>query len=166
MTTTDRPERLSPAEFACSSELARLMSSAGIEEELGERPLEILLVEDRGDPNQSFSLPLEQEGYRVTSALNQSSALQEYARCEPDLVLLDLSLPEMNGLELLRQFHRQPGHETIPVVVITASDDPVLEVEARLWGARDVVHKPVSARRLLGTVQTFAAGDRGNGASG
>ena len=131
-----------------------------------ERPLEILLVEDGRESNHSFSLRLQQEGYRVTSALNGISALHEYSRRGPDLVLLDLSLPRMNGLEFLRELHRQPGHQEIPVVVITASDDPVLEVEARLCGAREVVRKPVSTRRLLGTVQAFTAGGRGNESTG
>ncbi|HEV7905082.1 MAG TPA: response regulator, partial [Pyrinomonadaceae bacterium] len=92
-----------------------------------------LIVEDDEATRALLVRVLEQEGWRVREAANGRAALAEVAEEQPQLILLDLMMPEMDGFEFVQELHKLPGARSIPVVVITAKDI-TLEDRLRLSG--------------------------------
>jgi CheY-like chemotaxis protein len=82
----------------------------------------ILVVEDEKDLNEAYSLILSQEGYKVFSAFDGAEALDIAKAENPDLILLDLKMPNMDGLEFLRNFKDIKPKKTMPVVVFSNID--------------------------------------------
>lgn len=110
---------------------------------------QILIVEDDEDTTQVVSILLETAGYATVAVESAQGALQEIASTQPDLVLLDLNLPDMNGLELLRQVRE---NSSLPMIVIsghTQERDKVIALEA---GADDYMDKPFSPEELVARV--------------
>lgn len=110
----------------------------------------ILLVEDEHTVADAVQYHLEREGYRVIIAHDGPSALEGFRASEPDLVLLDLMIPGMSGLELCKLIRSE---SQVPIVVVTAKDaesDKVLSLEL---GADDHVTKPFSMRELTARVR-------------
>ena len=112
-------------------------------------PPTVLVVED--DPSTSFTLQetLRREGYEIASAADGETALDAVTTHSPDLIILDVKLPEMSGLEVLRRL-RATGCE-VPVIVVTSYGNVQMAVEAIKLGAFDFVQKPfeLAALRLL-----------------
>ena len=103
----------------------------------------ILVVDDAKNLRTMVSAYLEQEGFQVFTAANGREGLLMARREDPDLVILDLMMPEMGGYEFLREFGRE---DDTPVIILTArleENDKVLGLEL---GADDYVTKPVSMR--------------------
>jgi two-component system response regulator VicR len=119
---------------------------------LTDSPLTILVVEDDDLVLRTMVALLERENYRVQVARNGAEGLMLAARVEPDVVLLDLMMPELNGFQFLRQL-RQSAQKELPVVVVSARTDPVNAYWAKRLGADDFVHKPFTARQLVGAVE-------------
>jgi len=125
----------------------------------------ILIIEDDPSIVLGLRMNLSKAGYAVRTAADGHVGLAELARERPDLVLLDLMLPGMDGLEILRRIR---GHDdTLPVVVLTAlgaEDDKIRGLDL---GANDYVTKPFSVAELLARVRaalrTAAAGPSSNG---
>jgi two-component system response regulator RegX3 len=106
----------------------------------------ILLVDDEETLRTSLAFALEKEGFEVSTAADGPSALTAAAALNPDLILLDLMLPGMDGLEVCRRLRT---HSSAPIVMLTAKDlefDKVLGLEI---GADDYITKPFSTRELL-----------------
>lgn len=95
---------------------------------------------------------LERAGYRVIAALDGESGLRQFYLCQPDLVLLDLMLPQMDGLELCRRI--RSGSNT-PIIVHTALESPEYLSEAIHVGANDYLVKPVLPSMLQIRVETI-----------
>ncbi len=109
----------------------------------------VLLVEDEEDLVKSLSYSLEAAGYQVCSALDGTTALQLAAAQPPDIVLLDLMLPDISGLEVCRRI-RAGGQTTQPIVImVTARGEEVDRVVGFEVGADDYLVKPFSVRELL-----------------
>ncbi len=109
----------------------------------------VLLVEDEADLVSSLSYSLEAAGYQVRSALDGTAALQLAAAQPPDIVLLDLMLPDMSGLEVCRRI-RASGQMPQPIVImVTARGEEVDRVVGFEVGADDYLVKPFSVRELL-----------------
>ncbi|KAB1647270.1 MULTISPECIES: response regulator transcription factor [unclassified Pseudoclavibacter] len=110
----------------------------------------LLLVEDAPSISEPLTYLLRREGYEVTVAHDGLKALEAFAQVEPDLILLDLMLPGMNGLDVCRQIRQTSD---VPVIMLTAKDtelDTVLGLEV---GADDYVTKPYSSQELLARVR-------------
>ena len=109
----------------------------------------ILVVEDDATSMKFLSLLLEGAGYEVFQATYSLPALFRVVRNAPDLILADLQMPIMNGLDLIRQLkgHRDTAH--IPIVVVTASDDAANQKAAFEAGCVGYHTKPVDAPELL-----------------
>jgi len=90
----------------------------------------ILVVEDNRDLAFGLRNNLEIEGYEVETAANGRAGLAAFARANPDLLILDLMMPEMDGFELIAELRQHAEWKTIPVVVLTAKD---LTAEDRLF---------------------------------
>jgi DNA-binding response OmpR family regulator len=111
----------------------------------------VLLVDDDALLRRSLSFSLEQAGYRVTTAANAEDALALSARDAPDLILLDIGLPGMDGLDALRHFQSRLG---APVIFLTARRRELDEVLGLELGADDYVTKPFDLDVLLARIKT------------
>jgi two-component system phosphate regulon response regulator PhoB len=109
----------------------------------------ILVVEDEDDIRELLRYNLAKEGYRVSAAASGEEALQAVRDSLPDLVLLDLMLPEMNGLEVCRAFKQDLRTRKLPIVMLTAKGEEADIVVGLELGADDYVTKPFSLRVLL-----------------
>jgi CheY-like chemotaxis protein len=92
--------------------------------------------------------------FEILTALSARECFQLLSRETVDLVLLDLLMPEMNGLTALREIRSNPAIAKTPVIVVTAWDDLDALAEAKRLGAKECIHKPVFRRRLLRSVRT------------
>ena len=110
----------------------------------------ILIVDDEKDLVSTLEYNFEREGYQTRSALNGAEAVEQAKKTPlPDLVLLDLMLPDTSGTEVCRQLRAQAETKNIPVVMLTAKDDEIDRVVGFEVGADDYVTKPFSVRELM-----------------
>jgi len=107
----------------------------------------VLVVDDEGSIRESLRMILEYEGYRVDEAASGPQALARVAEGAPDAVLLDIKMPEMDGLAVLSAF-RERGYE-MPVLVISGHGDVSTAVDATRRGAFDFFEKPLQRERVL-----------------
>lgn len=115
----------------------------------------ILVVDDEAILVETIAYNLEQAGYRVVTAADGGSAL-DAARSEiPDLIILDVMLPGMDGLEVCRQLRKESGTATTPIVMLTAKSDEIDKVVGLEVGADDYVTKPFGRRELLARVRAL-----------
>ncbi|HEX2912647.1 MAG TPA: response regulator transcription factor [Chloroflexia bacterium] len=116
----------------------------------------ILVVDDESNILDVLELYLLREGYKVERASDGNSALKLYHEHKPDLVILDVMLPQVGGMEVLRQIRAQasrPGSRIVPVIMLTAKtqeDDKLAGLEG---GADDYITKPFSPRELVARVK-------------
>lgn len=115
----------------------------------------ILVVDDEAVLVETIAYNLEQAGYQVTTAADGSSALEAANRETPDLIILDIMLPEMDGLEVCRQLRRESKTATTPILVLTAKGDEIDKVVGLEVGADDYVTKPFGRRELLARVRAL-----------
>jgi phosphate regulon transcriptional regulator PhoB len=113
----------------------------------------VLIVEDEPDIRDLLVFHLEREGYQVTKSRTGAEAVRLAQAAPPDLVLLDLMLPEMDGLEVCRRLRRDPATQSIPIVMLTARGDEVDRVLGLELGADDYVVKPFSPRELVARIR-------------
>jgi two-component system, OmpR family, response regulator RegX3 len=110
----------------------------------------ILLVEDEESLSDPLSYLLEKEGYSVAIAATGPDGLAEFDRGGADLVLLDLMLPGISGIDVCRQLRQR---SSVPVIMLTAKDSEVDKVVGLEMGADDYVTKPYSSRELLARIK-------------
>ena len=115
----------------------------------------VLVVEDEEDIMEVIRFNLEKEGYEVHQALSGEKALQVIENNLPSLVLLDLMLPGINGLDLCRIFKKNDRTKAIPVIMLTAKSEDADIVAGLEMGAEDYITKPFSPRVLVARVRTI-----------
>jgi CheY-like chemotaxis protein len=108
----------------------------------------VLLVEDEDQLRRVMKDLLEREGYRVAEARDGAQALDEVDRHAPDLIMLDLNLPGLDGYGVLQRLRSRPSTSEIPVIVLTAKGDEDNEVRVFQLGADDFLTKPFRAKAL------------------
>ena len=114
----------------------------------------ILLVEDEGSVLQMLRRFLESEGYLTVTAENGRTALNWLKEIRVDLAIVDLGLPDMNGLEICRRIKEAPGTASIPVVVLTGNTSNEARIEANLDASVELfLNKPISVGDLKKAVQ-------------
>ncbi|MCA1685292.1 MAG: response regulator [Planctomycetia bacterium] len=114
-----------------------------------EKLTRILLVEDAPFLRYAFGRLLRIHGYDVMEANDGAEALECVSAFRPHLVMTDLMMPGMDGVELIRQLRSNPETATLPVVAITADATPQAEAQARQAGAVDFITKPIDLPALL-----------------
>jgi len=114
------------------------------------KPSRILIIEDEPGLAESVKYALESEGFDVTIAASGFAGLDAARRTDPDLVLLDLMLPEMSGLDVCRQIRLSSD---VPIVMLTAKDSEADKVTGLELGADDYMTKPFSMRELIARVR-------------
>jgi DNA-binding response OmpR family regulator len=110
----------------------------------------ILLVDDEQSIQTLLSYPLRKDGYHVTSALDGSEALRRFEEGRFDLVILDLMLPRMNGVDVCRQLR---SRSQVPIIMLTAKGNEMDKVAGLEVGADDYITKPFSMREFRSRVK-------------
>jgi phosphate regulon transcriptional regulator PhoB len=113
----------------------------------------ILLVEDEKNIVELVKYNLEQEGFRVLTATRGNTGLETALKEKPALVVLDLMLPEMNGLEICKTLKRNDKTHLIPIIMLTAKGTESDKVVGLELGADDYITKPFSPRELVARVK-------------
>jgi two-component system, OmpR family, phosphate regulon response regulator PhoB len=113
----------------------------------------ILIVEDDPDISELIHFNLEKAGYQTVRAEDGEQALRLTQKHQPDLILLDLLLPGLNGLEVCRRLKRDPAVQHIPIMMVTAKGDEMDRVVGLELGADDYVVKPFSIREIILRIQ-------------
>src|SRR5260370_41916905 len=119
---------------------------------MNRRTARILVVEDEPSLVEAISYSLRREGYEVLSERDGINGLHAAQKRLPDLVILDLMLPGMDGLDVCRQLRRTSG---VPILILTARNDEVDKVVGLEMGADDYVTKPFSMRELMARVKAM-----------
>lgn len=114
------------------------------------QPARILVVEDDAEINQLVTKYLSKEGFKTHAALNGKDALTQMAGHEYQLVILDLMLPKVDGLEVLRKIREK---HTLPVIVLSAKDREMDKIRALELGADDYVTKPFTIGEMMARVK-------------
>jgi DNA-binding response OmpR family regulator len=112
----------------------------------------ILVVDDEPTLRETLAEALEADGYRVVTAADGREALTRFRAEHPDLVLLDLMLPELSGIEVCRIIRAESG---VPIVMLTAKDAELDKVVGLELGADDYVTKPFSLRELTARIRAM-----------
>jgi len=115
------------------------------------RPPRVLIVDDDRDVRTALAGVLAQEGYVVETAADGRQALAMLRAERPDLILLDLVLPAMNGFELLAELHREHGACEAKIIVVTSTRG----FAAKDLGVAAVICKPFDVDRLIGTIKSI-----------
>jgi two-component system chemotaxis response regulator CheY len=115
----------------------------------------VMVVDDAAFMRLRACKVLEEHGHEVLQAVNGADAVRQYAEHRPDAVLLDITMPEMDGLEALREIRKIDPFAR--VAMVTAMGQQAVVMEALRAGAKDFVLKPFQAERVLGAVQKLLA---------
>src|SRR5436189_548854 len=117
---------------------------------MAEGSARILLVDDERSVQTLLSYPLRKDGYEVTSAHDGQEALDRFAEQRFDLVVLDLMLPKLDGIEVCRRLR---SHSQVPIIMLTAKGDEIDKVVGLEMGADDYITKPFSVREFRSRVR-------------
>ena len=120
----------------------------------------ILIVEDEVDIANLISFNLERAGYSVDMAHDGNEGLQRILKEQPDLVILDLMLPSMDGYQILKEMQRDTRSHSIPVLMLTAKGQTEDRIKGLESGADDYLTKPFSPKELLLRVQAILKRNR------
>ena len=112
----------------------------------------ILLVDDEDAVQKLLAYPLERDGYRVVQARDGEEALKRFEELEVDLVVLDLMLPKLDGLEVCKRLR---ASSSVPIIMLTARDDELDKVVGLELGADDYITKPFSIREFRSRVRAL-----------
>jgi DNA-binding response OmpR family regulator len=127
----------------------------------------ILVVDDEDDILHFLEMVLREKGYQVTTASGGHEALTRAQIDKPDLVLLDIMMPQMDGWEVLKLLRLDESTEQIPVAMVSARTDPRDRVQGLQEGAVDYICKPFALDELLAKIDSiFHQIDAPHGASG
>jgi two-component system alkaline phosphatase synthesis response regulator PhoP len=113
----------------------------------------ILIVDDESSIIELVRIYLEQEGYRILSAMDGFQAIKRISEEKPDLVVLDVMLPELNGLDVCKNLRSQ-GNQ-VPIIMLTARDDDIDKILGLELGADDYMTKPFNPRELMARIKAI-----------
>src|SRR3954453_2648097 len=125
----------------------------------GDQPLtapSLLVVEDDPAVCQLVQCALERAGYQIQCATTGAEGLGWLEAHQPEVVLLDLGLPDMSGLELCRRIREQPREVYLPILILTGAQDPERRHQGFTAGADDYIPKPFAIAGLLDRVRAWA----------
>ncbi len=115
----------------------------------------ILVVDDEKDIVDLLKYNLEKEKeFTVITALNGKDALEKAVKDKPDLVILDIMMPEMNGFDVCKKIRTGTSTSTLPVIFLTAKENEIDEIIGLELGADDYIQKPISPRKVIARVKS------------
>lgn len=112
----------------------------------------ILVVDDSASVRQQVGLALTQAGYSVIEAGDGLEGLSMLERGDVSMVICDVNMPRMNGLEMVETIKRDPKHANLPIVVLTTEGHPALVERAKKAGAKGWIVKPFKAELMVSAV--------------
>jgi phosphate regulon transcriptional regulator PhoB len=118
-------------------------------------PKKILVVDDEKDIVELVAYNLEREGFTVIKASDGRRALEAIRQDKPDLIVLDLMMPEVSGTEVCRMIRGVPETANLPIIMLTAKSDPVDRILGLEIGADDYLTKPFHVRELVARVRAI-----------
>jgi two-component system cell cycle response regulator DivK len=127
---------------------AESVQSRGIDPVDVEMMVKVLLVEDTEDNRQMMRRLLEMSGYQVVEAINGEEAVKRASEEQPGIILMDLSLPLIDGLTATRRIRRLPGLGKVPIVAVSAHDTADFHSEALAAGCNAYITKPIDYPEL------------------
>ena len=113
----------------------------------------VMVVEDEPDIRELLTFHLERDGFQVARAGTGTEALRQVRLTPPDLVILDLMLPEIDGLEVCHRLRADPATATLPIIMLTAKGDEVDRIVGLEIGADDYIVKPFSPKEVIARVR-------------
>jgi twitching motility two-component system response regulator PilG len=113
----------------------------------------IACIDDSKTVQRSVKMVLESNGYQVLNITEPAKALSTMAKYKPDLVLMDINMPEINGYELARMLRQSKQFQTVPIVMLTGRDGLIDKMRAQMVGANDYITKPVPPQMLFNIVK-------------
>jgi len=117
----------------------------------------ILVVEDQEDNRQILRDLLDSANFEMIEAENGEEALVAVAKRRPDLILMDIQLPILDGYEVTRRIRAEPAMRSVPIIAVTSYALSGDEAKARQAGCDDYVTKPYSPRQLLAKIREYLA---------
>ena len=118
---------------------------------MADRAVRILLVDDEPPIQTLLSYPLQKDGYEVVTAADGRQALERFEEITPDLVVLDVMMPRMDGLEVCRRLR---ARSPVPIIMLTATASPIDRVVGLELGADDYIPKPCELRELVARIRS------------
>lgn len=122
----------------------------------------ILAVDDEPQILRIVQVNLEKAGYQVSTASNGREALEAVRAKHPDLVIMDVTMPEMNGLDALKALKADEATASVPVVMLTANAEDEDVMTGWQNGAHAYLNKPLNVRELLNFIQSILSADTGD----
>ena len=116
----------------------------------------ILIVDDEADIIDLLEYNLEKEGFEVVSASNGEEAIQKLSKEKPDVILLDIMMPKMDGIEACRKMRELPAGKNAVIIFLTARSEEYSEIAGLEAGADDYISKPIKPRLLLSRIQAVS----------
>ena len=116
-------------------------------------PKTILIVDDEWPVRLALKVRLSAKGYAIALAEDGAAGLRAAAEQQPDVILLDLRMPDMDGLEVLRQLRAAGSTALIPVIMLTANVQDTIEQQARSAGVSDFITKPYNAEDIINAIE-------------
>ncbi len=120
----------------------------------------VLIVDDDSITRQLFRFVLERDGYEVAEAESGEQILARTINFKPDLILLDVMMPRVSGLDVCRQLKKDSRTQHVPVIIISAYTNAVTRAEGLLAGAIDFMNKPCSPSQLLEKIRAVTPATR------
>jgi twitching motility two-component system response regulator PilH len=119
----------------------------------------ILIVDDSPTQVHAFQHILEHNGYQVEVAEDGEAGIRKAREIQPDLILMDIVMPGMNGFQATRKLHKDEKTSNIPIVIVTTKDQETDRIWGLRQGARGYVVKPVSEKELVHSVEMALANE-------
>lgn len=126
------------------------------------KPAKILIVDDEPDIIEFLQYNLEKEGFEVFSANNGESGLALAKKEKPDLIILDIMMPVMDGVEVCRQLRAQPEFKSTVITFLTAREEDYSQIAALDMGGDDYITKPIRPRVLISRIKALLRRGTGN----
>lgn len=115
----------------------------------------VLVVDDHQDAINILTMILKKGGYESVAARDGVEALQKINEESPDLVLLDVMMPKMDGYEVCQAVKADPLHRDIPILMLSAKIDPASKERGRELGAADYITKPINPTEILKKIKEY-----------
>jgi two-component system chemotaxis response regulator CheY len=113
----------------------------------------LLTVDDSASVRQMIQFTLESAGYNVIQAVDGKDGLSKLQKHPVDMVITDLNMPHMDGIEMIRGARQLPGFKFIPIIMLTTESQPQKKMEGKSAGATGWIVKPFKPEQLLGVVR-------------
>ncbi len=115
----------------------------------------ILIVDDSASMRQLVTFALKDAGYEVMAAVDGKDALNKLSGTKVDMVVTDLNMPNMDGIELIKELRKTPAHKFTPVIMLTTESQEGKKQEGRTAGASGWIVKPFTPEKLLDVIKKF-----------